>query len=114
MEPKPVTSHLVVLVNDRGQALAVPGTLVVKEGEKIAFKSVGAGDVSLVFPRGILLAAPDDKEPVTEHRITGDQTPEFTACLKGVKPGIFTYAAYCRAVNDVALGGSQPRIIIYR
>jgi hypothetical protein len=105
---------LVVLVNDRGQAHVVPGKLVVCEGETIAFKSVGAGDVSLVFPRGILVDASDGEEPVTEVCFTEETSPEFTARLNGLKPGIFTYAAYCRAVNDVALGGSQPKIIIYR
>ena len=112
--PRTVNRHRVVLVNDRGQACAVPGKLVVREGDEIVFQSVGAGEVSLVFPRGILVADSGGAEPGVDYRFREDETPVFIARLSGVEPGIYTYAAYCRALNDVALGGSQPRIIIYR
>ena len=108
-----VTEHRVVLVVDRGQPEVVPGKLVVCEGDVIVFQSVGAGGVTLVFPAGILVDG-GSGEPVTHRDFAEEERPRLVARLSGVRPGVFTYAAYCRASNDVAIGGSQPKIIIYR
>jgi hypothetical protein len=111
---RPSTSHRVVFVNDHGQALAVPGVLVVKQGDEIAFQSVDVGPISLVFPSGVLTHK-EGGGPAMEHHLEEHASASFIALLdKHRNPGIFSYVAYCRGLDGAAVGGSQPRIIIYQ
>jgi hypothetical protein len=107
------STHRVVFVNDRGQAIAVPGKLVVKQGDLIEFHSVDVGRVTLVFPKGILIAK-DGRAPVCEYHLDQHAAVTFIVQVDEKRsPGMFSYAAYCHGLDDVALGGSQPKIIIY-
>jgi hypothetical protein len=112
--PRPATCHRVVFVNDNGQALAVPGTLVAKQGDEVVFQAVDVGPVSLVFPGGVLTHK-DGGGPVNEHHLEEHASATFIALLdKHRSPGIFAYAAYCRGLDQAAVGNSQPKIIIYQ
>lgn len=118
-ELSPGQVHLVVFVKDRGQPIAVPGKLVVGNGDEIVFHSVDVGPVSLLFPDGIVATVPGGVQ-VSGAEIKDSQHPVRvyvnldTAADRG--PGLYSYAAYCRdrEVEDFAVGGSQPKIIIYR
>jgi hypothetical protein len=113
MDSHGLSPHLVVFVNDHGQAIAVPGTLSVKQGDLVEFRSVDVGRVSLVFPRGILVAR-DNAAPVCDHHLEPHAAVTFAVSLdKEREPGLFSYVAYCRGLDHAALGGSQPKIIIY-
>ena len=110
------TIHRVVFVSDRGQPVAAPGRLVVSTGDEIIFRSVDVGPVSLQFPAGIL-ADLSGKE-VTAIDIPGSGLEVQLVFRRGEQrhPGLYSYAAFCRGrgLDDAALGGSQPKIIIYQ
>ena len=111
--------HLVVFVNDRGKPIAVPGHLVVSNGDEIVFHSVDVGPVSLLFPDGIVATVPGGVQ-VRGAEIQDSRHPtRVYVNLDAVAergPGLYSYAAYCRdrAIEDFAVGGSQPKIIIYQ
>lgn len=108
------TCHRVVFVNDHGRALAVPGTLVVEQGDEVVFQAVDVGPVSLVFPSGVLAHRESDI-PANEHHLEDHATATFKVLLdKDRRPGIFPYVAYCRGLDDTAVGNSQPKIIIFQ
>ncbi len=117
-ELSPGHVHLVVFVNDRGQPIAVPGKVMVQTGDEIVFRSVDTGPVSLVFPSGILAGVPGGV-PVrgAEIKDSGYEVRLYVHVDRDERqPGLFSYAAFCRGrgIDDAAVGGSQPRIIIYQ
>ncbi len=102
-------NHRVVFIVDRGQPIAVPGSVVVSKGDVITFQSVGAGHVSLLFPQRVLQTP--DKEPAAAGELDSKKAKDYR--VAGT-PGAYSYVAFCRDVGEVAIGNSQPRIIIYQ
>jgi hypothetical protein len=117
MEIRPTGhTHRVVFVIEHGQPVAVPGKVVVHTGDEIVFQSVNAGPVSLVFPNGILAGMPGGVPVNGAEIVKNGHEVRFYALLdSGREPGSYAYVAFCRGggIDDAAIGGSQPRIIIF-
>jgi len=106
-------THHAAIVNDHGRYLVAPGHLVATAGDEIAFHSAAAGRVTLHFPTPVLMDA--HGAPVERCELPDNGTATFrVADRERVRPGSYTYLAYCTAADELALGGSQPKIIIYR
>ena len=115
MARKPATTtHHVAVVNDHAQHRVVPGQLVVGSGDQVIFHSVAAGAVRLIFPTPVL-ADPANGKPLRKLSLAaGGEGAAMVLGGEGVRPGSYTYLVYCEEVDELAIGGSQPKIIIYR
>lgn len=111
--PAPGTHHVAV-VNDHGQHRVVPGQIVTGGGDLVVFHSLTAGGVRLMFPTPIL-ADSSTGRPLERLTLGAGGSAEATVIGgRSLRPGSHTYLVYCEEVDDLAVGGSQPRIIIYR
>lgn len=107
------TQYHVVFVRDKDVCLAVPGHLAVQAGDEITFHSAGAGKISVMFPVAVLKNQAGG--PVDRHEVdpeVREATPLKVDDKR--KPGCYTYVAYCHDGGRFAVGGSEPKIIIYR
>jgi len=109
----PATHH-VAIAEDHGQRRVVPGHLVAGAGDAVLFHAVGGGAVRLFFPTPFL-ADPDTGKPLERLTLEAGGTAVATVPAgDALRPGSHTYMAYCEEADDLAVGGSQPKIIIYR
>lgn len=108
------STHHVAVVNDHGQHRVDPGRLVAGGGDIVVFHSLTAGGVRLIFPKPIL-ADSSSGAPLESLTLTAGGFAEARVIGgESLRPGSHTYLVYCEEVDDLAVGGSQPRIIIYR
>jgi hypothetical protein len=111
--PTPTTHH-VAIVNDHSQHRVVPGQLVAGGGDLVVFHSVAAGAVRLMFPTPIVADSATGKPLKRLLLAAGGSARATVIGGEAARPGSYTYLVYCEEVDELALGGSQPKIIIYK
>ena len=102
-------THKVGIIRDKPAFKVKPGKQKACAGDTVVFHSAGAGAVHLFFPKAILRDAAG--QPI--HRLTVDAATDASGEVFG-EEGTYTYVAFCEESDDVAVGDSQPKIIIYR
>lgn len=105
---------LVKLTNVGGMFVVNPPALMVKPGTEIHFANTTSGKVLVFVPQaGDLFAK---KPPWEVIEIPRSKTPRKigTVAVQPVDfPQVFSYAVFVASDESFAVGGSNPRIIVY-
>jgi len=105
---RPVRRH-VVIYHDRDGARAVPGCVVVAQGDTVVFESL-TGESVIFLPEMERMA----RDPVQGAGIIvlpGGQTADFPIS-EAAEKGVYPYSVFCTKARRFAIGNSDPTIII--
>ncbi len=102
--------HTVVILGGKKPARVVPGNLLVDPGDSVTFDARGTDAYISFSGNWPFTQAPQDPICVTsKQKVKLDIVPAAAAILDE-----YPYKAFCTSTFDLAVGNSEPGIIIKR
>jgi hypothetical protein len=105
-----------VFVDAASQARVFPGLDFAGEGDTIEFTNSTTDDIFISFPDGVLEDQPGPGGPVKQnHKVLAGNNPKVKHTPKvkvNSNRGSQKYNVFCSQTGTLAIGNSQPEIII--
>jgi hypothetical protein len=105
-----VVDKPVLVCHCESDTLVFPGTVAVRRREEVTFLNVDLAEVSVLFPPGLVATG----EGHSLDRLQLERGKPKSVMVAAKAPiGCFPYAVYSAKTRSLAVGNSNPRLIIY-